>query len=77
MIQAAKAGSVDVFHSMFQTMYQDRNSLADWGETLIVPLYKKGYIMGCSMQLLGHKSLEYTRYTKILHQRIKKYVEES
>jgi len=41
MLQAAKAGSVDVHHSLFQKIYQEVNCPTDWGNAVIVPLYKK------------------------------------
>jgi len=38
MLQAAKAGSVEVLHVLLQKLYQEENCPADWGKAVIVPL---------------------------------------
>jgi len=42
MLQAAKAGSVEVLHFLLHKIYQEENCQADWGKAVIVSLYKKG-----------------------------------
>src|SRR3984885_8868260 len=77
MIQAGGDCSVEMLHTLCDKVYQEKKCPADWGKAIIVPIHKKKDKTDCTnyrgISLLSTPGKVYTR---ILQQRLRRYVEE-
>src|ERR1043165_7461975 len=78
MIQAGATCSVEMLHTLCDRTYQEKKCPADWGRAIIVPIYKKKDRMDCSnYRGISLLSIPGKVYTRILQQRLRRYVEEA
>lgn len=77
MIQAGEEGSVKMMHTLCNQIYHEAQSPADWGKAIIVPIHKKGDKKECNnYRGISLLSVPGKVYTRILQQRMKRYVED-
>src|SRR6218665_2393056 len=78
MIQAGENCSVEMLHTLCNQIYYSKDCPKDWGKAIIVPLHKKGDRAVCSnYRAISLLSVPGKVYTKVLQQRLKRYLEES
>ena len=66
-----------MLHMLCNQIYYEKECPEDWGKAIIVPLHKKGDRTECSnYRAISLLSVPGKVYTKILQQRLKRYVEE-
>src|SRR6218665_2180707 len=67
-----------MLHTLCNQIYYSKDCPKDWGKAIIVPLHKKGDRTVCSnYRAIRLLSVPGKVYTKVLQQRLKRYVEES
>ena len=77
MLQAGEECSVRMMHTLCNKIYQKEQCPADWGKAIIVPLFKKGDKKECSnYRGISLLSVPGKVYTRVLQQRMKRYVED-
>lgn len=77
MLQAGEECSVKMMHTLCNKIYQEEQCPADWGKAVIVPLFKKGDKKECNnYRGISLLSVPGKVYTRVLQQRMKRYVED-
>lgn len=77
MIQAGKECSVDMLHNLCNKIYQEKKCPSDWGKAIIIPIHKKNDKSECgNYRGISLLSVPGKVYTRILQQRLKRYVDE-
>ena len=78
MKQAGQECSTEMMHVLCEKMFVDKQSPEEWSKAIIVPIYKSKDKQECgNYRGISLLSIPSKVYTKILQQRIRKYVEES
>ncbi len=78
MIQAGQECSTEMMHVLCEKIFVDKQSPEDWSKAIIVPIYKSKDKQECgNYRGISLLSIPSKVYTKILQQRLKKYVEKS
>ena len=78
MMQAGQECSTEMMHVLCEKIFVDKQSPEEWSKAIIVPIYKSKDKQECgNYRGISLLSIPSKVYTKILQQRIRKYVEES
>ena len=76
MLQGGGEHTVKMMHQLCNKIYQEEHVPVDWGKVIIVPLYKKSDKRDCgNYRGISLLSIPGKVFTKVLHQRLKRYVE--
>ena len=77
MIREGEECSVDMMHTLCNKIYQEKRCPTDWGKAIIVPIHKKKDKTICNnYRGISLLSVPGKVYTRVLQQRLRKYVEE-
>ena len=76
MLQGGGEHTVKMMHQLCNKIYQEEHVPVDWGRAIIVPLYKKSDKRDCgNYRGISLLSIPGKVFTKVLQQRLKRYVE--
>ena len=77
MIREGEECSVDMMHTLCNKIYKEKTCPSDWGKAIIVPIHKKKDKTICNnYRGISLLSVPGKVYTRVLQQRIRRYVEE-
>ena len=77
MIREGEECSVEMMHTLCNRIYQGKKCPEDWGKAIIVPIHKKKDKTICSnYRGISLLSVPGKVYTRVLQQRLRRYVEE-
>ena len=76
MLQGGGEHTVKMMHQLCNKIYQEEHLPVDWWRAIIVPLYKKSDKRDCgNSRGISFLSILREVFTKVLQQRLKRYVE--